>query len=445
MGSIKRRGGTHMNINEIIKTKRDQKELTTEQIDFFVREYSLGNIPDYQASSLLMAIYLNGMSEKEIYDLTVAMTASGEIVDLSQIEGIKVDKHSTGGIGDKVTMVVMPLVASCGVPVAKMSGRGLGYTQGTIDKLDSIPNFRTDIEMDEFIRNVKRIGIALMGQSEKVALADKKLYALRDVTATVESIPLIASSIMSKKLAAGCDKILLEVTCGSGAFMEDEVRARVLAQTMVDIGRKARKETIAVLTNMNQPLGKYAGNALEVKEAIETLRGNGEPDVVRVCLVLGAYMLKLAGVDDNIPNNIKLLQSKIDSGEGLEKFKEMISRQWGDVRVIDDPELLPKAKYRIPLNSLESGYIAGFDAKVIGQAVVNLGGGRLKKEDSIDYAVGIETVKKIGDEIKEGEPILYIHANTETQGLLQIETLRSSIKISKEPVAKAKEILDIIE
>lgn len=434
-----------MNINEIIKTKRDQKELTTEQIDFFVREYSLGNIPDYQASSLLMAIYLNGMSEKEIYDLTVAMTASGEIVDLSQIEGIKVDKHSTGGIGDKVTMVVMPLVASCGVPVAKMSGRGLGYTQGTIDKLDSIPNFRTDIEMDEFIRNVKRIGIALMGQSEKVALADKKLYALRDVTATVESIPLIASSIMSKKLAAGCDKILLEVTCGSGAFMEDEVRARVLAQTMVDIGRKARKETIAVLTNMNQPLGKYAGNALEVKEAIETLRGNGEPDVVRVCLVLGAYMLKLAGVDDNIPNNIKLLQSKIDSGEGLEKFKEMISRQWGDVRVIDDPELLPKAKYRIPLNSLESGYIAGFDAKVIGQAVVNLGGGRLKKEDSIDYAVGIETVKKIGDEIKEGEPILYIHANTETQGLLQIETLRSSIKISKEPVAKAKEILDIIE
>ena len=326
-----------------------------------------------------------------------------------------------------------------------MSGRGLGYTQGTIDKLDSIPNFRTDIEMDEFIRNVKRIGIALMGQSEKVALADKKLYALRDVTATVESIPLIASSIMSKKLAAGCDKILLEVTCGSGAFMEDEVRARVLAQTMVDIGRKARKETIAVLTNMNQPLGKYAGNALEVKEAIETLKGNGEPDVVRVCLVLGAYMLKLAGVDDNIPNNIKLLQSKIDSGEGLEKFKEMISRQWGDVRVIDDPEMLPKAKYRIPLNSLEAGYIAGFDAKVIGQAVVNLGGGRLKKEDSIDYAVGIETVKKIGDEIKEGEPILYIHANTETQGLLQIETLRSSIKISKEPVAKVKEILDIIE
>ena len=434
-----------MNINEIIKTKRDQKELTTEQIDFFVREYSEGNIPDYQASSLLMAIYLNGMSEKEIFDLTVAMASSGEIVDLSEIPGIKVDKHSTGGIGDKVTMVVLPLVASCGVPVAKMSGRGLGYTQGTIDKMESIPNFRTDIEMDEFIRNVRMKGISLIGQSEKIALADKKLYALRDVTSTVESIPLIASSIMSKKIAAGNDKILLEVTCGSGAFMEDEVRARVLAQTMVDIGRKARKETIAVITNMNQPLGRYAGNALEVKEAIDTLNGKGEPDVVRVCTLLGAYMLKLAGVDDNIPNNIKLIQSKIDNKEGLEKFKELISRQWGDSRVVDDPEILPKAKYKIPLNSLESGYIESFDAKVIGQAVVNLGGGRFKKDDVIDYAVGIETVKKIGDEIKEGEPILYIHANSETQGLLQIETLRSSIKISKNPVEKEKEILDIIE
>ena len=434
-----------MNINEIIKTKRDQKELTTEQIDFFVKEYSEGNIPDYQASSLLMAIYLNGMSEKEIFDLTVAMASSGEIVDLSEIPGIKVDKHSTGGIGDKVTMVVLPLVASCGVPVAKMSGRGLGYTQGTIDKLESIPGFRTDIEMDEFIRNVRMKGISLIGQSEKIALADKKLYALRDVTSTVESIPLIASSIMSKKIAAGSDKILLEVTCGSGAFMEDEVRARVLAQTMVDIGRKARKETIAVITNMNQPLGRYAGNALEVKEAIDTLNGKGEPDVVRVCTLLGAYMLKLAGVDDNIPNNIKLIQSKIDNKEGLEKFRELISRHWGESRVVDDPEILPKAKYKIPLNALESGYIQSFDAKVIGQAVVNLGGGRFKKEDTIDFAVGIETLKKIGDEVKEGEPILYIHANSETQGLMQIETLRSSIKISKEPVEKEKEILDIIE
>ncbi|MBQ8298447.1 MAG: thymidine phosphorylase [Clostridia bacterium] len=434
-----------MNINEIIKVKRDQKEMTTEQINFFVKEYSNGNIPDYQASSLLMAIYLNGMSEKEICDLTLAMAESGEILDLSEIPGIKVDKHSTGGIGDKVTMVVMPLVAACGVPVAKMSGRGLGYTQGTVDKLESIPNFRTEIEMDEFIRNVKRIGISIMGQSEKIAIADKKLYALRDVTGTVESIPLIASSVMSKKIAAGSDKILLEVTCGSGAFMENEIRARVLAQTMVNIGKLAGKETVAVLTNMNQPLGKYSGNALEVIEAIETLKGNGEPDVTRVCTVLGAYMLKLAGVGDNIANNIKMIQSKIDSREGLEKFREMISRQWGDSRVIDDYSILPKAEFRIPLTALEDGYISKIEAKNIGQAVVNLGGGRYKKEDKIDYSVGIEMAKKIGDEVKSGDTLLYIHASNETQGLMQIEMLRKSIEISKEPVEKQKEILDIIE
>lgn len=434
-----------MNINEIIKLKRDQKELTTEQIEYFVKEYSNGNIPDYQASSLLMAIFLNGMSENEIADLTIAMSKSGEVLNLSEIPGIKVDKHSTGGIGDKVTMVVMPLVAACGVPVAKMSGRGLGYTQGTIDKLESIPNFRTDIELDEFIRNVKRIGISIMGQTANLVPADKKLYALRDVTGTVESIPLIASSVMSKKIAAGSDKILLEVTCGTGAFMENEVRARVLAQTMVNIGKQAGKETVAVITNMNQPLGRYSGNALEVYEAIETLKGRGEPDVVRVCGILGAYMLKLAGVSESIVNNIKLIQSKIDSGEGLEKFRELIARQWGDTRVIDNPETLMTAKYKIPMTSLEDGYISKIEAKNIGQAVVNLGGGRYKKEDKVDYAVGIEMVKKIGDEVKSGEPILYIHANTESVGLMQIEMLRKSIEISKEPVEKLKEILDVVE
>ena len=344
-----------MNIGEIIKAKRDMKELSTEQIDFFIKEYSNGNIPDYQASSLLMAIYLNGMSEKEILDLTMAMAKSGDMLDLSEIKGIKVDKHSTGGIGDKVTMIVMPLVAACGVPVAKMSGRGLGYTQGTIDKLDSIPGFRTNLTLDEFITNVKTIGIALMGQSEKIAIADKKLYALRDVTGTVESIPLIASSVMSKKLAAGADKILLEVTCGSGAFMENTERARILAETMVKIGNMANKETIAVLTNMNQPLGRYAGNALETKEAIETLNGNGERDVVMVCGVLGAYMLKLAGVGDSIVENMKLIQSKIDSKEGLAKFKEMIGCQGGDITVVENPEKLVTAKHTVPINTLEDG------------------------------------------------------------------------------------------
>jgi len=434
-----------MNINEIIKAKRDQKELTTEEINFFIHEYSIGNIPDYQASSLLMAIYLNGMSEQEILDMTVAMVKSGDVVDLSEIPGIKVDKHSTGGIGDKVTMVVMPLVASCGVPVAKMSGRGLGYTQGTIDKLDSIPGFRTNLEMDEFIRNVKRIGISIMGQSENIAIADKKLYALRDVTGTVESIPLIASSVMSKKLASGADKILLEVTYGSGAFMENEIRARKLAQTMVKIGKMAGKETVAVLTNMNQPLGRFVGNALETKEAIDILAGRGETDVINVCLLLGAYMIKLAGQGESITTNMKLLQSKIDSGEGLAKFKEFISRQWGESRVVDEPELLVKAKYKIPVKSMMDGFVEEIEAKNIGQAVVNLGGGRLRKEDEVDYDVGIEVLKKIGDKVSDGEPIMYIYANDETKGLMQVETLRSSFHISVEPVGKMKEVLDVID
>lgn len=434
-----------MNMNEIIKAKRNQKELTTEEINFWIQGYSAGNIPDYQVASLLMAIYLNGMSEREILDLTMAMVASGEVADLSEIPGIKVDKHSTGGIGDKVTMVVMPLVASCGVPVVKMAGRGLGYTQGTVDKLDAIPGFRTNLEMEEFVRNVKRIGISIMGQSENIALADKKLYALRDVTGTVESIPLIASSVMSKKLASGSDKILLEVTYGSGAFMENEIRARILAQTMVKIGNMAGKETIAVLTNMNQPLGRFVGNALETKEAIDILAGKGEADVVNVSLLLGAYMLKLAGQGESITTNMKLLQSKIDSGEGLAKFKEFVSRQWGESRVVDDSNLLVKAKYKIPVNSIQKGYVEEMIAKNIGQAVVNLGGGRMKKEDAIDYDVGIEVLKKVGDRVEDGEPMLYIYANDETKGLMQVETLRNSVKITPEPCEKLTEIADVIE
>ena len=364
---------------------------------------------------------------------------------LSQIEGIKVDKHSTGGIGDKVTIIVMPLVAACGVPVAKMSGRGLGYTQGTTDKLDSIPGFKTNLELDEFIRNVKKIGIAIMGQSENIALADKKLYSLRDVTGTVESIPLIASSVMSKKIAAGADKVLLEVTCGSGAFMENEIRARKLAETMVKIGTMAGKQTIAVITNMNQPLGRFCGNALEIKEAIDTLSGRGESDVVEVCCVLGAYMLKLAGVGESIVSNMKLIQSKIDSGEGLAKFRELIQRQWGDYRVVDEPETLMKAKYKIPVVAGNSGYVHSIEAKNIGQAVVNIGGGRMKKEDEIDYAVGIEVLKKIGDRVEAGEPLVYIHANDEIKAKEQIVFLEKSYEIRGEKIEKIKEILDIVE
>jgi len=434
-----------MNVNEIIRKKRDQEELSTEEINFFVREYSCGNIPDYQASSLLMAIYLNGMSQREISDLTIAMSESGDILNLSEIPGIKVDKHSTGGIGDKVTMIVMPLVAACGVPVAKMSGRGLGYTQGTIDKLESIEGFRTNLELSEFINNVKEIGISLMSQSENIALADKKLYALRDVTSTVESIPLIASSVMSKKIAAGADKILLEVTCGTGSFMSSESRARVLAEAMVNIGNMAGKETVAVITNMDQPLGKYCGNALETMEAIQTLKGKGEPDVVQVCCVLGAYMLKMAGKGESIVENIKLIQSKIDSGAGLKKFKELIERQGGNAEVVSKPDLLMKAFVKIPVESLESGYVYEIEAKNIGQAVVNLGGGRMKKDDSVDPYVGIEMVKKIGDRVNMGDVLMYIHANNDNEARKQIDFLRDSYKFADRPVPKMKEILDVIE
>ena len=433
-----------MNINEIIRKKRDCQELTTDEIKYFIREYSCKNIPDYQAASLLMAIYLNGMSQREITDLTKAMAESGDILNLNEIRGIKIDKHSTGGIGDKVTLVVMPLVAACGVPIAKMSGRGLGYTQGTIDKLESVEGFRTNLELGEFIDQIKKIGIAFMSQSETIALADKKLYALRDVTSTVESVPLIASSVMSKKIATGADKILLEVTCGSGAFMESEARARILAETMVNIGKEVGKETVAVITNMNQPLGKYCGNALEMMEAIQILNGKGTPDIIQVCCVLGAYMLKLADKGNDIVSNMKMIQSKIDSGEGLAKLRELITSQGGNAEVIAHPEGLMKARMKIPVEALESGYVYEIETKNIGKAVVNIGGGRLKKEDSIDHSVGIEVLKKIGDKVEKGDILMYIHANND-EARKQIGFLRDSYKLADRPVPKLKEILDIVE
>jgi pyrimidine-nucleoside phosphorylase len=363
---------------------------------------------------------------------------------LSSIEGPIVDKHSTGGIGDKVTLVVLPLVASCGVNIAKMSGRGLGYTQGTIDKLESINGFRTNLFFQDFISNIKDIGIAIMSQSEDIAVADKKLYALRDVTSTVESIPLIASSIMSKKIAAGADKFLLEVTCGSGAFMASEERAKLLGEIMVNIGEKLGKETVAIITNMDQPLGRYCGNALEVKEAIEILKGKGEDDVVSVCTWIGAYMLKLAGKGENIANNIKMIQNQIKNGEGLKKFKQLIALQGGDVNVIDYPELLDTAPVRLEVPATHSGFVSAINAKVIGEAVVRLGGGRLKKDDEIDNSVGIEVCKKIGDEVKSGDTILIIHSSDEQKARLVIESLQEAYNYSDEQVDKYREIIDII-
>ncbi len=434
-----------MNPNEIIRKKRDQEELTKDEIEFFINEYVNGNIPDYQASSLLMAIYLNGMSQSEIYFLTNAMAHSGKIMDLSSIDGIKVDKHSTGGIGDKVTLVLMPLIAACGVPVAKMSGRGLGYTQGTIDKLESIEGFKTNISIYDFIQNVKAIGISLICQQEDIAKADKMLYALRDVTSTVESIPLIASSIMSKKIAAGADKILLEVTCGSGAFMGNLDRAKVLSQTMVNIGRQYGKETIAVITNMDQPLGRFCGNSLEVMETINTLNGKGEDDVVSLCTILGAYILKLAGVSDNLANNMRMIKSKIDNKEGLIKFRELLLRQGGNTYCIDHPEVLNKATYKIPVKTLKPGYVHEINCKNIGKAIVNMGGGRQKKEDTIDNSVGIEVLKKIGDYVEADDILLFIYCNKEELGNSQIRFLQNSYVIEPEKAEKVEEVLDIIE
>lgn len=439
------KGGIVLNINEIIKKKRDQGELSKDEIEYFISEYSIGNIPDYQASSLLMAIFLNGMSQREISDLTLAMANSGKILNLSSIRGIKVDKHSTGGVGDKVTLVLMPLLASLGVPIVKMSGRGLGYTQGTIDKLESIPGFRTNISTYEFIKNVNDIGISIMAQQDDIDIADKKLYALRDVTGTVESIPLIASSIMSKKIAAGGDKFLLEVTCGTGAFMETEERARVLSETMVNIGKQVGKETIAVITNMNQPLGRYCGNALEVMEAIQILKGKGEPDIVKVCCVLGAYMLKLAGKGDSLANNLKLIQKNIDNRKGLEKFKEFIEKQGGDSSIIQKPELLNMARIKTPVYSEEEGTIYEIETKNIGQAIVNLGGGRLQKDDYIDNTVGIEVLKKIGDYVKLGEPLLFIYSNNELKAKEEAEKLSKSFKFASIDIPKIEEIIDVIE
>ena len=337
-----------MNIQEIIAKKRDKQELTKEEINFFITEYTNNNIADYQASALIMAIYLNGMSKEETVNLTTAMATSGDILDLSEI-GTVVDKHSTGGVGDKVTLILAPIIASLGVPVAKMSGRGLGYTGGTIDKLESIPGYKTNISEEEFIQNVKKIGISLIGQTMNLAPADKKIYALRDATSTTESIPLIASSIMSKKIAAGANKIVLDVTYGSGAFMKTKERAKELANEMIEIGRLAGRETVAVITPMEEPLGKNVGNNLEVIEAVEALKGNIAEDVKNVVLELGSNMLKLAGKGNDLEDNKSKMMDNILNGKALEKFKELVANQGGDITYIEDTNKFEKAKYILPV------------------------------------------------------------------------------------------------
>ena len=401
-----------MNVQDIIETKRDNHKLSKEQIEYFISNYTNGNITDYQAAALIMAIYINGMDEEEITNLTLAMANSGDILDLSEL-GVVVDKHSTGGIGDKVTLILAPIIASLGIPVAKMSGRGLGYTGGTADKLEAIPGYNVVLDEKQFIENVKEIGISLITQTANLAPADKKIYALRDSINCVESIPLIASSIMSKKIASGANKIVLDVTCGSGAFMKTKEDAKKLAETMEKIGELAGRKTVAVITDMDQPLGKYVGNTLEVIESIEALNGHWQEDVKEVVLLLGANMIKLAGKGDNLEENKIRMLEQIENGEALNKFKELVVKQGGDVSYIEDVEKFPKAKYKLPVIATKSGIVNKLNAEEVGKIAMSLGAGRLRKEDDIVKEVGIELNKKVGDNVEIGNVLAYIHGNNE--------------------------------
>ncbi|MDH6363878.1 pyrimidine-nucleoside phosphorylase [Enterococcus sp. PF1-24] len=402
-----------MRMVDLIEKKRDGHALTKEEILFIIENYTNGTIPDYQMSALLMAIYYQDMTDEEITNLTLAMANSGEVIDLSHLAGIKVDKHSTGGVGDTTTLILAPLVASVGVTVAKMSGRGLGYTGGTIDKLEAIPGFKVELSDEDFVKFVNESHVAVIGQSGNLAPADKKLYALRDVTATVGSIPLIASSIMSKKIAAGADAIVLDVTTGDGAFMKNLDEARRLAKTMVRIGKLAQRNTMAVISDMSQPLGRAIGNSLEIIEAIDTLQGRGPADLVEMCYALGSQMVVLAKKAETLAEAREMLEAALTSGAAFAKFKEMVANQGGDLSVIEEPAKLMTAKYKIELPAKTSGYVRRIVANEIGIAAMMLGAGRKTKEDSIDFAVGLVLNKKVGDAVTEGESLLTIYSNTE--------------------------------
>ncbi|WP_113884538.1 MULTISPECIES: pyrimidine-nucleoside phosphorylase [Cytobacillus] len=423
-----------MRMVDLIEKKRDGLELATEEIQFVIKGYTDGSIPDYQVSALTMAIFFQGMTENERADLTMAMVESGDQIDLSKIEGIKVDKHSTGGVGDTTTLVLGPLVAAVGVPVAKMSGRGLGHTGGTIDKLESVEGFHVEIENDEFIKLVNQNKIAVIGQSGNLTPADKKLYALRDVTATVDSIPLIASSIMSKKIAAGADAIVLDVKTGAGAFMKTLEDSRELAKAMVRIGNNVGRNTMAVISDMSQPLGYAIGNALEVKEAIDTLKGEGPEDLTELCLTLGSHMVFLAKKADSLKEAREKLENVIKDGSALDTFKVFLSSQGGDASVVDDPQKLPQANYTFELEAKQDGYVSEIAADEIGTAAMLLGAGRATKESEIDLAVGLMLRKKIGDQVQKGESLVTIYSNFENVEEVK-NMLYENIAISTEKVS----------
>lgn len=438
-----------MRMYDIIAKKRDGWELTEEEIKFFIGGYVKGEIPDYQVSALLMAIYFKGMTAQETATLTMSMAGSGETVDLSSIDGIKVDKHSTGGVGDKTTLIISPIVASLGVRVAKMSGRGLGHTGGTVDKMEAIPGMQTSIDREKFFDIVRKVGVSVIGQSGNLVPADKKLYALRDVTATIESIPLIASSIMSKKIAAGSDCILLDVKTGSGAFMKTEEDSIRLAQAMVSIGEHVGRKTIALITDMDRPLGNAIGNSLEICEVCETLKGRGPADLTEICIELAANMLYLAGKGE-IGDCKRLAQNQIANGEAFAKLKEMVMAQGGDPAVLDDNTRFEQARVTHEVLAQGEGYLYSMNTEQCGIASVELGAGREKKEDSIDFSAGIVLLKKIGDYVKKGEPIAVFYSSS-TERCIEAEKLfESAVVIRPEapesvPVIHARVTRDGVE
>ena len=404
-----------MNILDIIAKKRDAKELSKEEIEYFIKEYTEGNIQDYQASALIMAIYINGMNDREITDLTLAMAHSGKVLDLSCLGENVVDKHSTGGVGDKVSIILLPIIASLGIPVAKMSGRGLGFTGGTVDKMESIPGYQTNVSIEEFIEDVKKVGISMIGQTMNLAPADKKIYALRDTISCVENIPLIASSIMSKKIASGANKIVIDVTVGKGAFMKNKEDAQKLAEQMIRIGNLAGREVRCVLTPMDEPLGYAIGNSLEVVEAINFLKGDMPKDLKEVVLELGANMLKLAGKGENIEENKLKMLENIENGMAYNKFVEMVENQGGDISFIEDTTKFKKSKYTLAVVTKKTGKVKEINAEDIGKVACYLGAGRVNKDDKIEAEVGIVLNKKVGDEVEEDDFLAYICANDENK------------------------------
>lgn len=433
-----------MRMYDLIMKKRNRMRLSREEIRFMIRQYTEGSVPDYQMSAMLMAIYFNGMDEEETLHLTMAMAESGDMLDLSPIAGVKVDKHSTGGVGDKTSLALAPMVAACGVPVAKMSGRGLGHTGGTIDKLESFPGFSVSMDADRFMRQVNEIGIAIMGQTKDLAPADKKLYALRDVTATVDNMSLIASSIMSKKLASGADAIILDVKTGSGAFMKEEKDAFALAEEMVRIGKGAGRQMGAVISNMDEPLGYAVGNALEVKEAIDTLKGKGPEDFVKLCLTLGTMMVLAGRMAKSEDEAREMLQKKIEDGSALKKLAQFVKAQGGDESYVYEPERLPLASMEKTVTAACDGFVSHIDCDEAGICSLILGGGREKKDSVIDLSVGLKLSKKVGDRVKEGETLAVLYGNDAASLSEAAQRYKDACHIAKEPVKKPSLIKGMI-